>query len=225
MRGGLLGLLALLVTSSSLVGCTDGGGRITPPDTTSTTVAGFPCPAFERPTSASPTPVLAAGRVRVGAMSYPAAAAPFGPVSNLEYVPFANLLGSQSANVEPGSSTSMGWDAVVTLARMSSGDGAWGGQSGAEVVSQCSLSITWRGIDYHPQVRRDEATEVDGHDAWIRVTDLTFTVPGVRANAEVQTVVIVQVGDASYAYLSYLPNSAPELADTIAATLDGLRVD
>lgn len=224
MRGALAAALALLVTSTTLAGCTD-AGRGTSPGTSGNASAGFPCPAFERPSSASPKPVVEAGRVRVGAMSYPAAAAPFGAASNYEYVPFANLVGSQSANVEQSTSTSMGWDSVVTLARLGSGDGAWGGQNGAEVVSQCSLSITWRGIDYHPQLRRDEAITVDGHEAWIRVTDLSFSVPGIRANAEVQTVVIVLVDQDSYAYLSYLPNSAPELADAVAATLDGLRVD
>lgn len=224
MRGALAAALALLVTSATLSGCTDDGST-TSSDIPRQASVGFPCPAFEPPSSASPKPVVQDGRVQVGAMSYPAAAAPFAAASNYEYVPFANLIGSQSANVEQSTSRSMGWDSVITLARLGSGDGAWGAQNGAEVVSQCSLSITWRGIDYHPQLRRDEAIRVDGHEAWIRVTDLSFSVPGIRADAEVQTVVIVLVDQESYAYLSYLPNSAPELADAVQATLDGLRVD
>ena len=123
-----------------------------------------------------------------------------------------------------GPATTIGWDSVVGLARLSSVDGVWGGQKAAEVVGQCSLSMTWRGIDYHPQLRRDEEFTVDGHPGWIRITDLSFTVPGIRATTEVQTVVIVQARDESYAYLSYLPDTAAHLKAALDATREGLRV-
>ena len=92
------------------------------------------------------------------------------------------------------------------------------------MVAQCSLSMTWLGIDYHPRVTRDEASVVDGHAAWIRVTELSFTVPGIRASTEVQTVIILQTEGESYAYLSYLPDTAPQLKPVLDATREGLRV-
>ena len=192
--------------------------------TTSASPAGFPCPPLQRPASAAPQPAVTSGRVRVGAVSYPIAPAPFSAPSNLEYMAFGNLVGSQHAPVEAATATSMGWDAVVALARLNSVDGVWGGQPAAETVSQCSLSMTWRGIDYHPAVRRDEEFTVDGHPGWIRITDLRFTVPGIRATTEVQTVIVLQVGDDSYAYLSYLPDTAAALKPILDATRRGLRV-
>jgi hypothetical protein len=197
---------------------------VDPAPAPTTSAGGFPCPPFERPTSASPEPVVQSGRVQVGKVSYPAAPAPYSAPSNTEYMAFANLIGAQHAQVEQAGNSSLGWNSVVALARLSSGDGAWGAQRAAEVVSQCSLSVTWLGIDYHPQVRRDEPLRVDGHPGWIRVTDLSFAVPGIRATREVQTVVIVQPGNESYAYLSYLPDSAEHLKAQLDATRDGLRV-
>ncbi|MFT4295097.1 MAG: hypothetical protein QM582_06765 [Micropruina sp.] len=216
-------LTVLAVTLTLLSGCTlpfPGIG-----DGPSPSPAGFPCPPNER-SSASPLPApqLVSGRVQVGAVSYPAAPAPYTAPDGTEYMPFGNLIGSQHAPVEQVAATSMGWQSVIALARLSSVDGAWGLQKAAEVVSQCSLSMTWRGIDYHPAVRRDESITVDGHQGWIRITDLSFSVPGIRATAEVQTVVTVQVDDHSYAFLSYLPNSAPELQPAVDAARDGLRV-
>ncbi len=217
-RAALAGALAVL-----LVGCTSPRIDFDPVRTASP--AGFPCPAAGSPASMSPQAVVRDGRVQIGKVSYPVAPAPYGPPSNLEYMAFGNLVGSQHASVEAPQANSMGWDSVVALARLSSVDGVWGGQRAAEVVSQCSLSMTWRGIDYHPEVRRDEERTVDGHPGWIRITDLSFTVPGIRATREVQTVIAVQVGDESYAYLSYLPNTAENLKAALDATREGLRVD
>ena len=187
--------------------------------------SGFPCPPFERAASALPAPEVRSGRVRIGKVSYPTAPAPYSAPSDGEYIAFGNLIASQHAPIEQATASSMGWDSVVALARLSSVDGAWGAQRASEVVGQCSLSVTWRGIDYHPRLRRDEALTVDGHPGWIRVTDLSFTVPGIRATSEVQTVVVVQVGDESYAYLSYLPDTAQHLKAQLDATREGLRVD
>ncbi|MFT3969356.1 MAG: hypothetical protein QM695_03525 [Micropruina sp.] len=193
--------------------------------TTKASPAGFPCPPLQRPAAAAPRPDVTSGRVRVGAVSYPIAPAPFSAPSNVEYMAFGNLIGSQHASVEAATATSMGWDAVIALARLNSVDGAWGGQTAAEMVGQCSLSMTWRGIDYQPEVRRDEKFTIDGHPGWIRITDLRFTVPGIRATTEVQTVIVLQAGDDSYAYLSYLPDTAAPLKPTLDASRDGLRVD
>ena len=212
-----LALLALLG------GCTTAPLVPVPEQPTASTSA-FPCPEFIRGGSPSPQPSVQSGRVQVGRVSYPTAPAPFSAAGNDVYIPFANLVGSQAASVEQGTQSSIGWDSVVTLARLSSVDGAWGGPRAAEVVSQCSLSMTWLGIDYHPTVSRDEAITVDGHDAWIRITDLSFTVPGITATSEVQTVIIVQLPEESYTYLSYLPNSAPELKPIVDATREGLQV-
>ena len=211
--------LALLVV---LAGCTP--PTFDPNQPSSTTSAAFPCPAVSQPSSTSP-PILRSGRVQVGKVSYPTATAPYEPVDTAEYVPFSNLVGSQRASVEPSTANSMGWESVIALARLSSVDGAWGSARAAEVVSQCSLSQIWRGIDYQPKVSRDEAFTVDGHEGWIRITDLSFSVPGVRTTSEAQTVVVIQVDDESYAYLSYLPGSAPELKALVDASREGLQVD
>lgn len=216
----LRGLAGLVL----LAGCTTGG---TGPSQTpsSDPSAAFPCPAIERPT-ASPAPAaVTGGRVRVDRISFPAAPAPFSRPTSYGYLPFAVAMASQQATIEPSTPQSMGWEASLTVGRLGSADGAWGASRAAEVVSQCSLSITWRGIDYQPRVRRDEGTRVNGHEAWIRTTDLSFSVPGVRTTSELQTVVIVQVGDDSYAFLSYLPGTAPELKDALDAVQRGLRVD
>ena len=205
-----------------LAGCTSPLIDFGPPRTPSP--AGFPCPPVARPASTAPQPLVTSGRVHVGKVSYPVAPPPYVTPSNAEYIAFGNLIGSQHASVEQPTATTIGWDSVVGLARLSSVDGVWGGQKAAEVVGQCSLSMTWRGIDYHPQLRRDEEFTVDGHPGWIRITDLSFTVPGIWATTEVQTVVIVQAGDESYAYLSYLPDTAAHLKAALDATREGLRV-
>ena len=216
--------LCVLIALTLMTACTGPPIRDPGPGPSGNSTS-FPCPSYASPTSDTPRAALRAGRVHVGKVSYPAAPGPYRALDNHEYLPFANRVGSQRASVEASSSASMGWQSVVALARLSSVDGAWGGPRAAEVVSQCSLSVTWRGIDYHPVVSRDQATTVDGHEAWVRVTDLSFTVPGVKTTKEVQTVLIVQAGDESYAYLSYLPNSAPDLAPLLDATRTGLRVD
>lgn len=213
----LVGALAVLALAS---GCVIPG--FGPDETTPSTSTGFPCPAW---TSPSPASSAASGRVTVGRVSFPAAPAPFEAANAGEYIPFASQVRSQRAGVEESTATSMGWQSVVALGKLSSVDGALGGPTAAEVVSQCSLSRTWRGIDYNPQVSRDEAYWVDGHEGWIRIVDLSFEVPGVRTKSEVQTVVVLTLDDESYAYLSYLPGSAPDLKPLVEATLNGLRVD
>lgn len=212
-------ILAVLLV---LAGCTPPGITPDPPPITGS--AAFPCPAFTAASTAS-TPAVRSGRVQVGRVSYPSAPAPFGAADTGEYLPFANLVGSQRAVVEATSATSMGWESVIALGRLSSVDGAWGAEQAAEVVAQCSLSQVWRGIDYHPSVGRDEAVQVDGHRGWLRVTELSFRVPGVKTTSETQTVVVIRVDDETYAYLSYLPGSAPDLKPLLDATREDLQVD
>jgi len=210
--------LALVV----LAGCTT--PNLDPGPTSPVGPSGFPCPSYTV-SSGSPRAGDTSGRVQVGAVSYPAAPSPYQPVDSAEYLPFANLVGSQRAVVEPATATSMGWESVVALARLSSVDGAWGTAQAAEVVAECSLSQAWRGIDYRPTVSRDEALTVDGHEGWIRITTLDFAVPGVKTTSEVQTVVVIRLRDETYAYLSYLPGSAPNLRPIVDATREGLRVN
>ncbi len=186
---------------------------------------GFPCPPVDRSASTSSPPPVESGRVKVGRVSYPVAPAPYSPPSGTVYMAFASHSAGQSAVVEQATNSSIGWNSVVALARLSSVDGAWGAQQAAEVIGQCSLSMTWLGIDYHPRPRRDEPITVDGHPGWIRVTDLSFAVPGIRATREVQTVVTLDAGGETYAYLSYLPDTADQLKASLDATREGLRVD
>lgn len=217
-------VLCTLVALVGATGCSVPG--LTGPSSAApvSTVAGFPCPPVGR-ASASPAPLVEAGRIRVGRVSYPAAPAPYSAPSSTVYIAFGSQIAGQSAVVEQATNSSLGWNSVVALARLSSVDGAWGAQQAAEVVGQCSLSMTWLGIDYHPRPRSDEPITVDGHPGWLRVTDLSFAVPGIRASREVQTVVTLDAGGETYAYLSYLPDTADHLKASVDATRAGIRVD
>ena len=79
-------------------------------------------------------------------------------------------------------------------------------------------------------VQRDDkvskATTVDGHDAWLVESHLSFDIAGLQTKGELAIVVIVDTGaDSASLYYASIPDTVPELVDDARSVLKQLTVD
>ncbi|HEY0238223.1 MAG TPA: hypothetical protein VGC37_06230, partial [Friedmanniella sp.] len=72
----------------------------------------------------------------------------------------------------------------------------------------------------------NKATTIDGHDAWVVESKLTFDIPGLQTKGERLIVAIVQVNEAqSGLFYASIPDTAPELLQPARDALANLKVD
>ncbi len=176
--------------------------------------------------SPSPMPAQGAdGRVHGGKLSYPMLGEPFGPVMQETEVPFARNTVQQLVVVEPQYNGVNDWVAPVMVGDLMAGDGFFSPQDGARVVVDCVVDRFYGDSRVDRHDIRNEATTIDGHDAWVVESELSFNVPGLVTDGELLIIAIVSTGpDSSGIFYASIPNTTPDLVPPAREAMAGLRV-
>lgn len=182
------------------------------------------CPPEDlRPATQVPTQD---GRVYGGKLSYPQLPPPWTLPSPETRVPFGRNAWTQNILVERYSQT-QSWVASVLVAELNAGDGFFSPEEGSEIVMTCIVGAFYGNARVERDDRVNRATTVDGHDAWVIESDLSFSIPNLQTNRELAIVVIVETGPgtSSLYYASIPLNTAPQWELPARQAMADLRVD
>lgn len=217
-------LVGLVVGSLWLLG----GGRLGPlggqqPASNPTTDI---CP---RRTAVQESPVphtSPPGRVQGGKLSYPQLGAPWGPVKEEIRVPFGRDVYGQDVMVEPNYDRNYSWVASVVVGELVAGDGFFSPEQGAEIVTRCVLGVFYADAEVGRTDRVNQATTVDGKDAWLVEMHLTFDIPKLKEKGETAIIMVVATGtESSSLFYASIPDSRSELLATARQIQGQLRVE
>lgn len=203
-----------------------GGGSITDPPGGSNPTQDI-CPRIPTDAATTPPPQRNDGRVHGGKLSYPLLGAPWGAVQGDNRVPFGREVAEQIVMVEEnydgfGSS----WVASVLVGELVAGDGFFSPQEGAEIVMRCVVGEFYADAVVERDDRVSEATTVDGYDAWLVESHLSFDIPGLETKGELAIVVIVDTGaESASLYYASIPDTVPHLVDDARTVMEQLTVD
>lgn len=180
------------------------------------------CPTPEA--GSSPTPQPNDGRVHSGPLSYPRLPDPWGAPTATNDVPFGRDVQQQFVQTEQ--ITGMNWGAAVMVGELVAGDGFFAPKDGAEIVLRCVTGTFYGDAAVTRHDTKSQAMTVDGHDAWIMESDLSFSIPGLEATNELLTVVIIDLRNGTAGlFASSVPGNAPQYNEPARQALQGLRVN
>jgi len=182
-------------------------------------------------TSASPDPPPptppADGRVHGGPVSYSQLGSPWGaPGGDYAGVPFGSDVRTQMVLVEPdfdGAGTN--WVASILVAELQAGDGFFTPEQGSQIVVKCILGKFYGNNPVNSNVKVNEKITIDGHEAWLVESQLTFDIAGLETKGELLIVAIVSAGNRSGLYYATIPDTTPELVQPARDALENLQVD
>jgi Protein of unknown function (DUF2510) len=183
------------------------------------------CPPQITP-SAEPPGHPADGRVHGGPVSYPMLGSPWGTPQAENRVPFGSDVQTQMVPVETdydGSGTN--WVASVLVGELQAGDGFFTPEQGSQVVVKCILGAFYGNNPVKSDVKVNEKTTIDGHEAWLVESQLTFDIAGLKTKGELLIVAIVSAGNRSGLYYASIPDTTPELVQPARDALEQLQVD
>ena len=214
----------VLVVVGVLVVRSLGGALLDSPGTPGGNQSPDPCASAT--SSTSPVAPSIGERVSSGQLSYPRLPAPFDAPIDDSRTPFGHDVQSQQALVERSPDGRTTWVAWALIARLLAGDGFYGPEQGAGVVADCVVALFYDDHEINRTDVRREALTVDGHEAYLIESHLTFDIPGIKAKGETMIVVVVDVGTNGEAGLFYgtIPDNAPQFLPPIRAALAALRV-
>ena len=220
----VLGLVVILAAVFGVRALLGRSGIINPGDPGGSSTREI-CPQQQTET---PGPQPNDGRVHGGQLSYPQLGSPWAAPIPEDRVPFGRDVLTQTVTVEPDyDGPGRHWVASVLIGQLVAGDGFFTPQEGSEIVVKCIVG-TFYGTD--TQVNRDdkksEALKVDGKDAWVVESHLTFDIPNLKTKGELLIVVIVATSpEASSIYYASIPDTTPELVQPARNAMKGLKVD
>lgn len=184
-----------------------------------------PCPKTATST-ASPLPHPNDGRVHGGMLSYPTLGAPWAEPHAEDRVPFGRDVLSQDVMVQEnydGSGSS--WVASVLVGELVAGDGFFSPQEGSEIVVKCIVGVFYGDAQVSRDDKVNKATKVDGKEAWLVETHLTFDIPGLETKGELAIILIVATSaEASSIYYASIPDTVPELVQPARDAMKNLKV-
>jgi hypothetical protein len=183
------------------------------------------CPATS---TASPTAPShpADGRVHGGPVSYPMLGSPWGPPQGENRVPFGSDVQSQLVPVETNyDGNGANWVASVLVGELQAGDGFFTPEQGSQIVVKCILGKFYGDNPVKSNVKVNEKATIDGHDAWLVESHLTFDIAGLNTKGELLIVAIVSAGNRSGLYYASIPDTTPELVQPARDALKNLQVD
>jgi hypothetical protein len=181
--------------------------------------------------TASPEPGNhpADGRVHGGPISYPILGPPWGAPQGDTRVPFGSDVQSQDVAVEydyDGNGSL--WVASIIVGELQAGDGFFTPEQGAQIVVRCIVGGAGEFYGNNPvnsNVKVNEKTTIDGHEAWLVESQLTFDIAGLKTKGELLIVAIVSAGNRSGLYYASIPDTTPELVQPARDALRDLQVD
>jgi hypothetical protein len=178
------------------------------------------------PDPSPPTPP-ADGRIHGGPVSYPMLGPPWGPPGgDFGGVPFGTDVRSQQVVVESnfdGKGTL--WVASIIVGELQAGDGFFTPEQGSQIVVKCILGAFYGDNPVQSNVKVNEGTTIDGHEAWLVESHLTFDIAGLKTKGELLIVAIVSAGNRSGLYYASIPDTVPELVQPAREALAQLQVD
>jgi hypothetical protein len=164
------------------------------------------------------------GRVHGGPLSYPTLGPPWGPPVPDNRVPFGSDVLSQVVMVEPNYAPDSNWVASVLVGELQAGDGFFTPEQGSQIVVKCILGEFYGNAEVKSDVKKNEATNIDGHEAWIVESQLSFDIPNLKTKGELLIVVIVSAGARSGLYYASIPDTTPELVQPARDLIKELKV-
>jgi hypothetical protein len=185
------------------------------------------CPPEDTASPEAPIKHPADGRVHGGPVSYPMLAAPWGPPQvPTNPVPFGSDVQSQNVldqlNYDGNGND---WVASILVAELQAGDGFFTPEQGSQIVVKCILGAFYGDNPVNSNVKVNEKTTIDGHDAWLVESHLTFDIAGLKAKGELLIVAIVSAGNRSGLYYASIPDTTPDLVQPARDALKNLKVD
>ncbi|MDO5501145.1 MAG: DUF2510 domain-containing protein [Propionibacteriaceae bacterium] len=227
-KGGLLAAAAIVVVLVVVVGFIVrgvAGGLGNGREGTETGVGGPRpvCPEFD--TQPATETATRDGRVYGGKLSYPQLGAPWSEPSREVRVPYGRNAWTQSILVEEYTATSS-WVASVMVAELNAGDGFFTPQEGSEIVVTCIVGSFYGDAKVDRDDIVNQAMTVDGHDAWLVETNLSFKIPNLQTEGEWLAVLIVETGEGTASlYSASIPNTSPQWEAPARNAMADLRVD
>ena len=167
------------------------------------------------------------GRVHGGKLSYPQLPVPPWNNPTSEYrVPFGRNALSQEIMVESNYKPNQSWVASVLVAELAAGDGFFSPEAGMEIVGRCIVGTFYGDAVVERDDVVNKATTVDGHDAWLLETHLTFDIPGLRTKGELALIMIVNTGlDSNSIFYASIPDTVPQYVQPARDAMKALTVD
>ncbi|NLE18654.1 MAG: hypothetical protein GX632_08980, partial [Propioniciclava sp.] len=167
------------------------------------------------------------GRVQGGKLSYPQLGEPWGVVKEETRVPFGRDVFGQDVMLESNyDGRGSSWVASLVVGELVAGDGFFSPEQGAEIVTRCVLGVFYGDAEIGRTDRVNQATTVDGHDAWLVEMHLTFDIPGLQEKGETAIIMIVATApESSSIYYASIPDSRPDLLQTARQIQGQLRVE
>jgi hypothetical protein len=224
IAGGVLVIVIVVVAVLAIRAVT--GGQLGTTGAPSGQASQDVCPAEN---TASPQPTAshpADGRVHGGPVSYPMLSAPWGAPQGESRVPFGSDVQSQVVGVEQDyDGQGSNWVASVLVGELQAGDGFFTPEQGSQIVVKCILGKFYGNNPVESNVKVNEKTTIDGHDAWLVESQLSFDIPGLETKGELLIVAIVSAGNRSGLYYASIPDTVPELVQPARDALKNLKVD
>lgn len=165
------------------------------------------------------------GRVHGGMLSYPQLGEPWGAPESEDRVPFGSDVLTQIVVVEENYSFTNSWVASVLVGELIAGDGFFTPQEGSEIVVKCLMGVFYADANVGRADKVNKATKVDGKDAWLVETHLTFDIPDLKTKGETAIVLIVATGESSSSiFYASIPDTSPQLLPDARRAMAELKV-
>lgn len=177
-------------------------------------------------TTVSPEAAPNDGRVHGGRLSYPQLGSPWSSPQVEDRVPFGRDVLTQTVTIEQNYKPGSNWVASVLVGELVAGDGFFSPQQGSEIVVKCIMGVFYDDAEVVRDDQVNKASTIDGKDAWLVETHLTFDIPGLQTKGELAIILIVATSDAaSSIFYASIPDTAAELVPDARAAMKGLKVD
>lgn len=173
----------------------------------------------------SPSPAQPDGRVHGGPVSYPRLGSPWEAPQPEFRVPFGSDVQVQQVLVEPHYQPDKNWVASVLVGELQAGDGFFTPQQGAQVVVKCILGEFYDDNEVTSKEKVNKATTIDGHQAWLVESQLSFDIPNLKTTGELLIVAIVSTGSSAGLFYASIPDTTPQLVPPARDALKKLTVD
>ena len=166
------------------------------------------------------------GRVHGGPVSYPMLGQPWSAPQGEDRVPFGTDVQTQLVPVESDyDGNGANWVASILVGELQAGDGFFTPEQGSQIVVKCILGKFYGDNPVKSNVKVNEKATIDGHDAWLVESHLTFDIAGLKTKGELLIVAIVSGGNRSGLYYASIPDTTPELVQPARDALKNLKVD
>ena len=224
IAGGALVIVIIVVAVLAIRAVTGGetgtpGGPVAQPSQDA-------CPPQSTATTEAPASHPADGRVHGGPVSYPQLASPWSPPEVDTRVPFGSDVQSQLVPVETNyDGQGSSWVASILVGELQAGDGFFTPEQGSQIVVKCILGSFYGNNPVNSNVKVNEKVTIDGHEAWLVESQLTFDIEGLETKGELLIVAIISAGNRSGLYYASIPDTTPELIQPARDTLKQLQVD